>query len=104
MTLPQPDPENFWAFQPGQTRLVAHTPDSLLSCRLDSINDKGAATGTITLGGKCIQGEFFLDLPVSVARDLNGVTMVTMTLRRIDHGTAYFQVTAHPEMKVGTIQ
>lgn len=96
--VPPPDPDKFWPFAIGQERMIGLEP--YLSFRLDAIHET-FIEGTETLGEQVVQGRLFIDRPVVISKWTSGEPEVTLTLRRIEDGTAFLQVTANPKLKVG---
>lgn len=91
--IPLPEPENFWPFWPGQSRIIAKGPT--LTMRLDEIGAVSVHT-TITLDDQTSSGEMRMHVTKVIARDrTNTVPLVTVTLRHIADGKAFFQVTGH---------
>lgn len=93
-----PDPANYWEFEAGQTCVIGVQP--YLAFRVDSVGC-AAIGGTQTLGAQVVSGELHLDMPVVIARDAQGEPQVTLTLRRIDNGRAFIQVSANPKLRQG---
>lgn len=91
--ITEPDPENYWTFLVGQTRMIGLKPKLLF--RLDSIHDTWIV-GTETMGGAKIGGELHLNHSVVLMKTAAGEPTVTLTLRRIANDTAYIQVSLAP--------
>ena len=101
--VPPPDPENFWPFAPGQVQTIGVDPD--LSFRVDRIHSREIdpyIVGTETLGDQVIEGELHMDYPVVISRSgTDRQPLVTLTLRKIEDGKAFIQVTARSDLRVG---
>ncbi len=124
--VPPPDPEFFWSFEPGQSHTFGINPD--LGFRVDAIfpsrrtalseipgsalNDGctemrtiAKIQGTQFMDDREIKGELLMDCPVVICRSGNdGEPLVTLTLRKIEDGKAFLQVTARMDLRRGTRQ
>lgn len=97
--VPPPDPAYFWDFTVGQTRVLGYPQGRVHSLRLDAIEGDTIAV-TMTLGTASRRGTLYMDRSEYIVRDHTGEAMVTATLRRIESGKAYLQMTAHPRMQI----
>src|SRR5437899_6628344 len=93
--VPPPDPETFWPFREGETRTLGED----CAFRVAAIHDTWIE-GQLTFGSQVVDGALDLDLPVVILRTPLRAPSVTLTLRKIEAGTAYIQVTADPELIV----
>lgn len=98
--VPPVNPENLWPFGEGQERLIGVFGGgrTLLSFRVDRIGTTWIE-GLQVMGEQKIPGELHLDRPVVIAR--NAITRapeVTLTLRKIEGGQAFLQVTVDPSI------
>jgi hypothetical protein len=91
-SVPAPKPENLWVFRSGQSRTIAAEP--LIVFRVDQIfTDR--VTGTQMLDTASISGTLYPDVPAVVIKDkVTDIPVIALTLRRIESGIAYIQVTA----------
>ena len=78
--------------------------DPILWFRVDAIHDTWIE-GTEQLGQQQVKGNLHLDHPMIIAKDpVTGEPLVTLTLRRIEPGTAFLQVSTSPSMEVSRCQ
>jgi hypothetical protein len=96
-----PDPTSLWPFEAGTVRVIGLEP--LLTFQVNAIIEN-RIEGTQVLGDQAVNGELHLNYPVVICRDPAGLPLVTLTLRRVEYGKAFLQVTASPAIRVGTRQ
>jgi hypothetical protein len=83
--------------------------EPLLLFRVDGIHESVIhedchVDGTLTLGHQVVDGQLWMDWPVVATRLPTGEPMVTLTLRKIEAGKAFVQVTVSPVLELGTRQ
>lgn len=93
--VPPPDPAYFWPFTEGQTRSVAVFRNAAASLRLDKLGDGWADFTMILTPGREIPDNLWLDRPVVMLKNPAGEPMITVTLRAIEGGKAYLQMTGN---------
>ncbi len=86
-----PDPENFWVFEPGETKILAEDP--LFSLKLVRIRNQRAVEMEENWKGAIVSGLLFLDQPECLLQDQQGVPLVAATLRDVRDDKAYLQLT-----------
>lgn len=96
---PNPDPADLWPFAVEQERIISYDP--FLSFRVTRIGEF-RIHGIQTLGEVTVRGSLPLNHPCVIVRAAEtGEPMVTLTLRKIEDGKAYLQVTGNPVIPVG---
>src|SRR5438067_1249528 len=99
--VPEPQDALLWPFSTGQARTIGIEP--LLAFQVTEIHNTWVE-GVETLGSTVVHGELHLDRPVVITKTVEGHPLVTLTLRRIEEGKAFIQVTAAPSMKAAARQ
>lgn len=93
---PEPDPEDLWEFRVGTVKTIGYSP--AVTFEVTEVASVGC-TGVVIVGEQRAGGELWLNRPVVVCRKPDsGAPMVTLTLRRVDEGVAFIQVSASPEI------
>ena len=98
--VPKPDPAALWSFAEGQLRVIAVQPH--LTFRVTKIHDTWIE-GTQELDDITVHGTIDLDYPVVITRSPEGIPQVTLTLRKINNGKAFIQVTVNPNLLISAI-
>lgn len=97
--VPPPDPEYFWPFAAGQRRVIS--PQAPISAFTVTTIHETHIDGVQQLGDTIVHGTLRLDEPCIIEKSARtGEPLVTLTLRKIDNGIAYLQVTVNPKLKL----
>jgi hypothetical protein len=96
VVIPEPNPDNFWALIVGQSRQITRSFE-ITAIKIDEASAELRCSGRGT-GSK---GRLRLNEPAVLLRDVLGTVIVTATLRKIEAGVAYLQITAPINMPQG---
>ena len=101
--VPPPDPAAFWEFAVGEELLLAEANRASITLACTRIK-RGRARFRLNFPRHDIEDWLhmedwlYMDIPRIVLRRLNDEPAVTLTLRKIENGRAFLQVSAHPAL------
>lgn len=96
--VPAPNPAAFWDFKPGVSLLVSPAPTQI-SLTLKRLGHNRAEFA-MDVKGRLLTDWLNMNAPCVAFRNAADEPLLTFTLRKIDHGKAFLQVTAAPSLRM----
>jgi hypothetical protein len=98
----EPDAAYLHSFAPNEAMTLGYDEEGNIYCRLrvNAIRDKFVSIDFWVKGltETPLKGELELGRPTVMLRRMNNEPSLTLTLRKIEDGRAFVQVTAHPSI------